>query len=297
MSLARSVLVQPCVQFLLAGAALFGLHRAVAGEPSGEVQSDAEARDVIVVSAGRVDSLVRQFAKVRGRSPSEAERRGLIDAWVDEEVMVREGLALGLDVGDSVIRRRIQQKLEFVLEDTAALAEPSDAQLQDMLDASPEVFLIAPAAAVTQIYFDLERRGDAAERALVEVRGRLTRAPAAARAAEPASLGDPSRLPTHVALADLDWIEQGWGSDYALAVASAPLGQWAGPVRSAYGLHLIRVDARTPARVPALAEVREAVAREWTARERVRLREASRARLRAGYRVVVQDRVRDGGRT
>jgi len=91
-----------------------------------------------------------------------------------------------------------------------------------------------------------------------------------------------------VAATALDLVARDFGTRFAEGLASVPVGQWSGPVPSAYGLHLVRLDARTPAGVPPLAEIRPQVAREWENERRTKAREARMSELRQAYDVVIE---------
>ena len=120
------LLREPLLHFFLLGAALFALYGWLnVGGPG--------AANEIVVSRGQVTSLRAQFERVWQRSPTAEEMRGLIDSWVREEIYYREGLAMGLDRDDPVVRRRIGQKVQFII-DGAIPPPPTDAQLQAWLD-------------------------------------------------------------------------------------------------------------------------------------------------------------------
>ena len=105
---------------------------------------------------------------------------------------------------------------------------------------------------------------------------------------DPAASGDPFLLEQDYRDLAAQDVERLFGGAFAARVAKLPVGPWSGPIESGYGLHLVPVRERTPARLPDLAEVRDAVANEWSA---VRRREANRAfyeGLRARYEVTVQ---------
>jgi hypothetical protein len=145
---------EPLLHFLLLGAALFIAYARISGS------GDRRARDEIVVTLGQVEHLAAGFAKTWQRAPSDVELKGLIDDWVREEIATREAIAMGLDQGDSVIRRRLRQKLEFVSEDIAAESEPTDADLRAYLEAHPDSFRVEPRFTFSQVYLDPAKHAD-----------------------------------------------------------------------------------------------------------------------------------------
>ena len=215
----------------------------------------------IVVTQGRVENLAALFARTWQRAPTVGELRGLVDEYVLEEALFREGVALGVDQGDSVIRRRVRQKMDFFVDDIVEAGETPEAELEAWLAEHPDSYAQPARFTFRQVYLNPDRRGEAlrsdAERLLAELRstdGSL----------DSRELGDSSLLEFAYADYRADMIGSSFGQAFAEHVAALPLNEWSGPVESAFGLHLIFVDARTPGRLPALAEVRAEVERDWS---------------------------------
>jgi len=268
---------EPLLHFLLAGLALFFLYGLV-------TRGASRAPGEIIVSEARVASLVEGFARTWMRPPTADELQGLVDDYLAEEVYYREAVALGLDRDDTIVRRRLRQKLEFLFDDVASLAEPTDAQLEAYLGEHAEKFGEPTRLSLQQLLFSSTRRGDArseAERALAELRG-------GSGPADPRQLGDPTLLPPALESASLQEIAATFGSDFASRLENAPVGQWTGPVPSGFGLHLVRVDHREAGALPALAEIRARVVGEWQADQRRKVNDALLARLLAKYRVRIE---------
>lgn len=269
----RELLREPLVHFLLGGAALFLLYGGVA-EPG------AERPDRIVVGEEQVAMLAQTFRRTWMRPPTAAELEGLIDDHVTEEVLYREALALGLDRDDLVVRRRMRQKMEFLNEGLAE-GEPSDEELRAFLEANPERFRAPPRVSFTQVFVSPDGDGAADARAAALL-ARLR------AGADPAALGDPTLLPRRLSLAPPSQVEGSFGAGFAEHLAELPEGVWSGPIASGFGLHLVRVSGREPARLPALAEIRGAVGREWAAEQDDAARERFHRALRARYDVEVR---------
>src|SRR5512139_1748792 len=164
MNVIRRLAREPLLHFLLIGAVLFVLYGAL-----NRGRSDAPRE--IVISEARVAAIAENFTTVWMRPPTAVELKGLIDDYVAEEVYYREAIAMGLDQDDTVIRRRLRQKMEFISEDAAATAEPIDVQLQEFLAKHPEKFLEPAQLSFRQVYFSTEKRG---ERARVQAEQLLT---------------------------------------------------------------------------------------------------------------------------
>ena len=266
----RALLREPLLHFLLIGLALFLLYGRVS-------PADSDSRR-ITISQSQVDGLVRQYQASYNRPPTRAELGGLIDTYVRDEVLFREGLSLGLDRDDAVIKRRVRQKYDLIAEEEQRV-DPTDADLTAYLKAHPAEFARPAVVSFEQLYFD---PASTSPEAVEMVKAAL------ARGADPASLGQPSMLPARVASTSIELVARDFGDDFARQVALAPAGRWAGPLVSGIGVHLVRVTARAAPVLPPLGEVRTAVAREWESDRRTRSSEASYRKARANYEVIVK---------
>ncbi|MEC9372358.1 MAG: peptidylprolyl isomerase, partial [Planctomycetota bacterium] len=247
------LLKEPLLHFLLLGAALFALAAVVGGE------EEAARDDQIVVTAGKVEHLAAMFGRTWQRPPTAAELKDLVDEHVREEVAFREGVAMGLDRDDAVIRRRVRQKVEFIAEDLAAQVAPTEGELEAFLTAHAEEFRIEPRLWFRQVYFDAEGRGESVEIDARETAALLNERPEA----DASELGDRILLEHAYAGASTREIASVFGEAFAARVAELAPGAWAGPIESAYGSHVVIVDERRDGRIPSLEEVRAAVVREW----------------------------------
>jgi len=273
----KRLLHEPLLHFTLAAVLIFVAYSLLA--PSSERRADD-----IVVSAPKIEQLAAVFAKTWRRPPSPEELKGLIDAYVKEEIDVREALALGLDQGDTVIRRRLQQKIQFMTDAGADAVAPTDAELQAYLDAHPEKFVIAAEAAFQQIFLNPAQRGEAIDADAATILAKLEADPAL----DPATFGDASMLPADMPPTDLASIGSSFGPEFAAAVSAAPAGRWIGPVASSFGLHLVRVSQHRPGRLPALGDVRDVVLREFSNERRDAFEAERLDALLKRYRVVIE---------
>lgn len=166
----KRILKEPLLHFLLLGAGLF-IAYGLMSTPGSRAASGQ-----IVVTVGHVEHLAAGFAKTWQRPPTDAELKGLVDDWVREEIATREAIALGLDRDDTVIRRRLRQKLDFVSEDIAAQTEPTDADLNAYLKAHPESFRVEPRFTFRQVYLNPAKHGDTLARDAAQVLAQLQQA-------------------------------------------------------------------------------------------------------------------------
>lgn len=274
----KRLLREPLLQFLLIGAAFFLLYNALN-------RGRTDAPREIVLSEARVQALAENFATVWMRPPTVAELKGLIDDYVTEEIYYREAIAMGLDQDDTVIRRRLRQKMEFISDNVADAAEPSDADLQAYLDRHADQFKVPATLTFQQVFLNAERRGVAARGDADQL---LSALQAGRIQGDPAQAGDPTLLPESMTQASPQQIAGTFGQEFAAAIDAAPVGRWSGPIQSGYGLHLVSVDERVAGSTPALAEVRPAVLREWQSEQRDRQNATLLAALKGKYEVRVQ---------
>jgi hypothetical protein len=268
----RRIVREPLVHFLLIGAALFiyyGHHAPGGGD---------DRR--IIISQQQVDDLAQQFRLTWSRTPTAAELRSLVDAYVHDEVLYREGMAAGLGREDTVIKRRVRQKIEVMAEEDSARSSASDAELEAYLKTHPEKFVRPAVVSFEQLYFGTPSSGTAAQIATAKA--------SLAAGKDPATLGRPTMLPRRIDSQDIDMVGRDFGAEFATALAALPIGQWSGPVASGLGVHLVRVSAWTPPATPSLTQVRPEVLREWENERRHRALDASYQRMRANYDIVIQ---------
>jgi len=272
------LLREPLVQFLLLGAALFVVFNIVG-------DSEQSRTDSIVVSAGQVAQLTEGFTRTWQRPPTEQELNGLIEDHIREEVYYREAMAMGLDRDDTIVRRRMRQKLEFVTDDLVAAIVPTDEQLGTYFSEHPDDFRVPPRVSFQQIYFSRDRRGEQVASDAISLLARLS---AAGSAIDPLDAGDSLMLPGSFDDIFENDVARHFGTEFAAALVDVPVGRWSGPLESAYGLHLVWIRERHPSVLPPLQKVRARVERDW---ESVRRKEATEAfynGLRQRYEVSVE---------
>jgi len=245
----RRLLGEPLLHFLLLGAVLFAFYR-------WKAPADPVGRR-IVITQGVVDDLVTQHVAARGREPSPAELSRLIESYVHDEILYREGVALGLDRDDIVVKRRVRQKIEVMAEEEAAAGAPTAADLSAYLAANQARFLQPAILTFEQV-------------------------------------GKPSLLPQRITQTPADLVARDFGPSFVAALEKAPVGEWIGPIESSFGAHHVRVSDRRPAVVPQLADVRDQVVREWENERRQRARSDAYARMRRAYDVTIDTGTRTG---
>ena len=273
----KPFLREPLVHFLLLGGLLFLYFEWRGG-------SGGPGSTRIVVTPGQVEHLASGFARTWQRPPTETELKGLVDDYVKEEIATREAAAMGLDRDDTIIRRRLRQKLEFLVEDAGDQAPPTDAELRAWMSAHSDSFGAEPQLAFRQVYVSPDRHRTSARADALKLLARL-------RAAGPdvstERLGDPTMLPTEQELVQLREVTRSFGNDFAQEILKIDPGKWAGPVESPYGLHLVFVRERVLASAPDLATVRPMVEREVLAERKKKELHGLYERLLGKYTVVI----------
>ena len=268
----RRLLREPLLHFFVLGAVLFGVY--------GVLNRGARnAPDEIVVSRGQVQNLQLQFERVWQRTPTSVELQGLIDNWVKEEIFYREGVTLGLDRDDAVVRRRVGQKLEFII-DAAAPPSPTDAELQAWLDSHSSQYQIDPTYSLRQVYFDPARHGEHLDADIAAARRALT--------AGKAVNGDTTLLPPSLDAVTATEVRRLFGDEFTDALKTLPTDGWQGPVRSGFGLHLIALAPHDTARTATLAEARADVERDLSHARAQQANAAFYDKLRAKYAVRIE---------
>ena len=268
----RAVMREPLLHFLLAGAGLFLLFNFVS-EPK------TTGDDQIIVTSGHIEHLASLFVKTWQRPPSDVELRGLIDSFILEEVLYREATAIGLDQDDTIIRRRLKQKMEFLVDDFSA-ADPSDADLQQFLDDDPGRFRIDARITFEHVYL-VEADSNAIDAVLVALQNREPLDPGIA---VPSGL-----LPRRFADASETLISGQFGESFKDAVFALDVDHWTGPVESPFGVHLVKVEQIEEARVPSVFENRKVIERDWLADRRRSAQEALFDQLKAKYSITIEE--------
>src|SRR6185295_8212899 len=230
----KKLLHEPLVHFLLLGLLVFAGFRFSSRNEAGEPGK-------IVVTQAQLESLVNGFTRTWQRPPTTLELEGLIREYIREEVCTREALALGLDKDDSVIRRRLRQKLEFISDSVASQAEPSDEELQKYLQAHAESFRGQRQFTFSQVYLDPQKHGENLNRDINQILSELRQA---GSKLDLSTLGDPLLLEQNFAAVSVGEVSKQYGEKFTAKLAEVPVGEWSGPIESGYGLHLVLVSAR-----------------------------------------------------
>ena len=271
---------EPLLQFILIGVVLFGVWRLV--NPAADMRGPSNR---IVVS----EDDLRQMALVwtaQGRPPPTPQQmQSLIETRVREEVLYREALALGLDKDDTIVKRQLARKMEFLAEDVSKLEEPKSDELGAWYEKNKARFALPPRASFRHVYFSPDRRGKNVRADADRALARLAHAPMDAPGAVTA--GDPFMFQDYYGDRSFDELAKAFGPPFAHALVGLKPGAWAGPIESGYGWHVVFVESLTPERIPAYEEVEADVKAAWLEDRRDEVKGRMYETMRARYEVVL----------
>jgi hypothetical protein len=276
----KRLLREPLVHFLLLGAVLFGIDRAT---QSGHAATGSSKE--IRLSVDEIAQLTLLYQSQWRRPPTPQELAGMVETKVQQEVLYREALAMGLDKDDEIVKRRMAQKMQFLAEDVAAAREPTPAELKSWFEKNSAKFAQPSRLSFRHLYFAPDRRGARARTEAEQALAKLAGQPVDAKIA--GSLADPFMFQEYYRDRAPEFLGKEFGPQFALAVAKLPTGSWQGPIESGFGWHLVFVDTAIPGRVPALEEVEPEVRTAWLNEQKTLAWEKAYKKMRANYTVLL----------
>jgi peptidyl-prolyl cis-trans isomerase C len=271
---------EPLMHFLLLGAVLFAVSHYV--PPAREA---APSSQQIQLSLDELAQLALFFQSQWRREPTPEEFNRLVESKVQEEILYREALAMGLDKDDTIVKRRMAQKMQFLAEDVAAAREPTTAELKSWYEQNSALFEQPSRVSFRHLYFSPDRRGDRARDDAAKALAQLAGQPQDAQLA--GALADPFMFQTYYRDRAPESLAKEFGPQFAQAVAKLPPGSWQGPIASGFGWHLVYVDTLIPGRVPVFEEVEPGVKTAWLGEQKAQAWQKAYADMRAKYTVLL----------
>lgn len=272
-SLIKRCLRQPLVHFLIAGFALFvlygGVHRSTVNQDPQRIEITPQIVQRIAIS---------WLARWQ-RPASEQQLQGMIDEYVKEEILYREALKLGLDKDDTIIRRRLAQKMDFLAEDVASLREPAPGVLEAWYQQHQDLYAPPPLATFHHLFFAQDKRGADAQAQARAVLSGLTD--------KNSGEGDAFMFKSAYTEQSQDQLARVFGSTFAMALFKQTPGRWVGPVESGFGWHLVWLEALAKPPAPPFETVAQQVKSDWLSEQRSTSKQANFDALKARYEVVV----------
>ncbi len=273
---------EPLLHFLIIGALIFGLFSILNKEEA------SISGNKIVVTTAEIERLSANWSKKWNRPPTETELKGLINSYIKEEVYYREALALGLDQNDTILRRRLMQKMEFLSSDLADLNTPDETALNKYFLDNQDKYKLPARVSFTHIYFSLDKRGakvvEDAKNVLSELN--VLRAP---------DLGDSFMMEYDFVQETPFEVERLFGKGFAEELFTLGINTWQGPIESGYGLHLVRISEKIDSRMPELALVIDKVRTDFMFEQRQRVNKEIYEKFKERYEIVIEEMPKQSG--
>jgi len=215
-----------------------------------------------------------------GREPTVQDLRGQVNQLIREQILSREAVAMGLDEGDIVVRRRLAQKMEFLFKDLSAMTEPTEDELRKYFFENRWKYEIPPQMTFTQVYFSIDSRGVEeaiqAAQALIKEGGDPYSA---------TTFGDASILSPGCTQCSVRDIRSRFGTAFAEATINMKPGSWYGPVKSAYGIHAVYIHDRQGTQLPNFRDIIDRIKNDWMSAKREGSTRRVYGEIRSRYRV------------
>lgn len=279
-SLLKRYLREPLLHFVFIGVALFAAYSAL---HSKEARTSDSKKIVLTTDDVGQISLMWQ---AQGRpAPTTEQIQSLLDNKIREEVLYREALSLGLDKDDTIVKRRMAQKMDFLAEDLSDLREPTREELQVWFAKNSERFKVSGRASFRHLYFSFDKHGDKTSQVAAEALKKIDGKPS--DSTEAATLADPFMFQDYYGDHSFDELAKTFGPGFARSLFTLETGSWQGPIESGYGWHLIFIDSLTPARVPEFEEVEADVRTQWTSAQREETKQRMYEQMKSHYEIVL----------
>jgi parvulin-like peptidyl-prolyl isomerase len=274
----RRWLRESLVHFLILGALLFLLFHFVKGG-TGTKQNE------IVITSGTIRTMSENFQRVWQRPPTQKELDSLLQDYIKEEIYYREAIANGLDRDDTIIRRRLRQKMEFLADGMGYIKEPTEKDLQTYLQKHPEKFRVESRYTFSHVYLNPEQHQNSLQQDAKQLLAKLNNAENSIDAGQ---YGDRFMLGYYFSNQSESNVARTFGDQFAKQLSQLETGKWVGPIESGYGQHLVLISDRTEGKTPALSEVRKQVQSEWMTEESKQTSEKFYEGLRSRYKVKIE---------
>lgn len=268
---------EPLVHFILLGALLFAGHLLWQRHVT-------KADHTIIVTAEEMERQALIFAGENRRQPTDEDLKALLFAHVEEQALMREAERIGLGEDDTIIRRRLAQKMRFIIEDVEAPALPAEAELKSWFEANMDKFVSAETRSFSHVYLSPEEHGDNLNAATQNILSKLEN-----ENEDWNALGDPFMLKRGFKSLNALELTRLFGPTFSKGLFELEGNKWQGPIESAFGLHLIRIDNIADKITPSFEDVRDDVETAWQEDARRSANQAALKELIQKYKVDVQD--------
>jgi len=265
---------EPLLHFIIIGALVFLAFELSQGDSIVE-------EDHIRIDAGTMAQLQAQFNRTRLRQPTDDELSKLIDNYIRDEVYYREARAMGLDQNDTVVRKRMYQKLDFLLEELTEEKTPNDEVLAQFIDSNASQFREEPHISFIQVFFNLGKNPELTRNLARKTLVRLN------NGATPETEGDPTfEQQTYQGVTPSE-IKRVFGTAFSQQLNTLEPSEWVGPVTSVYGIHIVKVINKKEGGMPPFSDIRQRAIREYKADRRQDLRDIAYKKMRERYTITI----------
>ena len=285
----RRLLREPLIHFLLIGAALFAVFHF-----RQRVRDPSPTSKEIRLSLAELSQLALLFQSQWKREPTAEELERLVETKVKQEILYREGLAMGLDKDDEIVKRRMAQKMQFLAEDVAAAREPTTEELKPWFAANTDKFALPKRVSFRHLYFSPDKRREQAREDAAKALKKIAGQPEDTKLAE--TLADPFMFQDYYRDRAPDYLGKEFGPLFAQAVEKLPTGSWQGPIESGFGWHLVFVDTVIPGRIPDFEEIESEVKTAWLGEQKTLAWDKTYKEMRAKYTVLLPNPPEEKGK-
>ena len=270
---------EPLIHFFVLGLAVFGLHAVLDRKPVTIVDDPY----LVEVSSADIEWMWTLLNKKMGREPTGQDLKGQVNQLIREQILSREAVAMGLDEGDIVVRRRLVQKVEFLFKDLSAVTEPTEDDLRNYYAKNRTKYEMPPQVTFSQVYFSIDSRGVDGAKQAAQALTKEGHDPSKA-----STLGDASMLSPECVQCSTREIINRLGTDFVKAVENLEPGSWYGPIRSTYGFHAVYIYARQEAILPKLDNIIDRVRNDWMFENQEENARRVYGEIRSRYRVLLE---------
>jgi peptidyl-prolyl cis-trans isomerase C len=271
---------EPLVHFVLIGATLFAVYSALHSKETASTDPKK-----IVLTANDLDQINLMWQAQGRPAPTADQIQSLLDNKIREEVLYREALELGLDNEDTIVKRRMAQKMDFLAEDLSDLRDPTREELKAWFGKNSERFKVPGRASFRHLYFSFDKHGQqtaaVAAETLRKIESKSSDSP------EAADVADPFMFQDYYGDRSFDELAKTFGPGFARSLFAQQTGLWQGPIESGYGWHVIFIDSLTPARVPEFEEVETDVRTQWVSAQRDQTKQRMYEQMKSHYEIVL----------
>lgn len=270
------LLREPLVHFIFAALAVFIAWNLVASGRANEART-------IRVSSADLERLASIYTAEAGSLPSGEDMVAMVNDYVRDEALAREAKRLGLDEGDTIVTRRLAQKMTFMVADLAREETPNDAVLLEWYETHADRFTEPQKVTFRHVFLSEDVRGASATSDAEALLGELN------AGKDWREAGDPFMLQRAYGDLPLREVVRLFGGEFAQSIATTPASVlWTGPIRSALGVHLVQVSANAPPQLPPFDDVKDAVLADWQDQTRREENEKAIQEIIARYKVEVE---------